>query len=259
MHGQMEVNMAMDREVVTIHTMNTIHRSGQVFYASLPCGPCKKVPDNGHRTNGEEDRQRLVSVLWDCLAATESPFWKRCQSSNRAEYPIRVVHGVLGRPHLLCGEHQGPAVSFSKGGGRVWAALAGDESDIGIDVAGTDEFQGEYPFHRVFHPQELQHASRLADGDLEKTSALLWSVKEAVVKALGCAFHLADPLQITIGPSLEREAEVNAGYTFLVNLSEKALLRFSVYARRQIWVRSFPRGKIWLSIAVINRGASGHE
>ena len=90
----------------------------------------------------------------------ESPLWKRCQSSNRAAFPIQVVRGPLGRPHLLLGEYRGPAISFSEGGGKVWAALCGDESDIGIDVAGTDEFQGEYPFHRVFHPQELQHALR---------------------------------------------------------------------------------------------------
>ena len=149
----------------------------------------------------QEAKHRLVSTLWDHLAAMESPLWKRCQSSNRAAFPIQVVRGPLGRPHLLLGEYRGPAISFSEGGGKVWAALCGDESDIGIDVAGTDEFQREYPFHRVFHPEELQHALRLAGGDLEEASALLWSVKEAVVKALGCAFHLVDPRQITVYPS----------------------------------------------------------
>ena len=99
---------------------------------------------------------------------------------------------MRGRPFLLARAEE-----------KIWAALCGDESDIGIDVAGADEFRREYPFHRVFHPQELQHALRLAGGDLKNASALLWSVKEAVVKALGCAFHLVDPLQITICPSEE--------------------------------------------------------
>jgi len=197
----------------------------------------------------------------------ESPFWKRCQSSNRAAFPIQVVRSLLGRPHLLLGEYRGPAISFSEGGGKVWAALCGDESDIGIDVAGVDEFQREYPFHRVFHAQELQHALPLAGGDLEQASALLWSIKEAVVKALGCAFHLVDPRQITVYPSaggaaggaIAESILEDCGYTFPVGLSGKALVRFPIAARGSLWVHSLPQGKMWLSIALLNQRATGHE
>ena len=100
------------------------------------------------------------------------------------------------------GEVQGPAISFSEGGGNVWAALCGDASDIGIDVAAAEEFQGGYPLHRVFHDQELRHTLRLTRGDLTKAPALLWSIKEAVVKALGCAFHLVAPRQVHVSPSV---------------------------------------------------------
>ena len=213
--------------------------------------PCATEIFKGHRTNGAGDKHRLVSILWDHLAAMESPLWKCFHSSNRAAFPIQVVRGPLGRPHLLLGEYRGPAISFSEGGGKVWAALCGDESDIGIDVAGTDEFQKEYPFHRVFHDQELQHALRLAGGELGSASALLWSIKEAVVKALGCAFHLVDPLQINVYPSVRQWGD--GGYTFPVGLSGKALMRFPIAAGRSIWVRSFPHGKMWLSIALLNR------
>jgi phosphopantetheinyl transferase len=147
------------------------------------------------------------------------------------------------------GEYRGPAISFSEGGGKVWAALCGDESEIGIDVAGPDEFQREYPFHRVFHAQELRQALGLADGNLEKASALLWSIKEAVVKALGCAFHLVDPRQIYVYPSMGEEGI----YTFPVGLSRKAPVRFPLGASRSIWVRSLPQAKMWLSIALLNR------
>src|SRR4030042_3023991 len=139
----------------------------------------------------------------------------------------------------MLGEYWGPAVSFSEGGGKVWAALCGDNSDIGIDVAGPDEFQREYPLHRVFHAQELQYGLSLVAGDLEKASALLWSIKEAVVKALGCAFHLVDPRQITVYPS----AGGDGGYTFPVGLSGKALVRFPIAAGRSLWVRSLPERK----------------
>jgi phosphopantetheinyl transferase (holo-ACP synthase) len=258
MYGLMEVNMEMYRGGVTVQTMNTVHRRGPVFYASLPCRPRNTALNNGHAANEEKGRHHLVSTLWDHLAVMESPLWKRCQSS-RAALQIQVTRGPLGRPHLLLGEYEGPAVSFSECGGNVWAALCGDESDIGIDVAGSDEFRREYPIHRVFHPEELQLALRLADGDLEHASALLWSVKEAVVKALGCAFHLVDPLQITICPSEEGEAEAegNAGYTFQVGLSGKALRRFPNAAHGSLWARAIPQSKLWLSIALLNRRPAG--
>ena len=242
---QMRVNVEKDREEATVHTMNPVHRSGPVFYASLPCDT--KTPE-GHETNGEEARYRLVSILWDHLVAMDSPLWTSCLSSNRAEFPIQVVRDPLGKPHLLLGAHRGPAISFSEGGGKVWAALCGDESDMGIDVAEAAEFRGEYPFHRVFNAQEFQHVLKLAGGDLEKASALLWSVKEAVVKALGCAFHFVDPLQIHVYPSMGGDD----GFTFPVRLSGKALARFPTRAG-PLWVRSFPLVKMWLSIAVLNR------
>ncbi|MGM0668388.1 MAG: 4'-phosphopantetheinyl transferase family protein [Gemmatimonadota bacterium] len=178
----------------------------------------------------------------------DSPLWKCQLSSRRAAIPIQVVHDPLGKPHLLWGEWRGPAISFSEGGGAVWAALCGDVSDIGIDVAETDEFQGDYPVHRVFHAEELQQAVRLAGGDVEKASAMLWSIKEAAVKALGCGFHLVEPRDIRVHPSVEGDGEC----TFPVCLSRKALERLPVGAGRSLWVRSLPQGKVWLSIAFLN-------
>ena len=244
--------MAQDHNEITVHTMSPVHGRGPVFYASMPCA---NETLKGCGTTVAGDKHGLVTTLWDHLVATESRLWKRCQSSTRAAFPVQVVRSLLGRPHLLLGEYRGPAISFSEGGGNVWAALCGDESDIGIDAAGADEFQREYPFHRVFHPQELQHALGLAGGDLEKASALLWSIKEAVVKALGCAFHLVDPRQITVHPS----AGGNGEYTFPVCLSGKALVRFPLAARGSLWVCSLPQGKMWLSIALLSRRPTGRE
>jgi len=253
MYGQTKGSMAMDLVGITVHTMNTVHRREPVFYASIPCWPRNTASNNGNATNEARSRHHLVSTLWDHLATIESPLWKRCESFNRDAIAIQVRRGPLGQPYLLLGGYRGPGISFSEYGGKVWAALCGDASDIGIDVAGTDEFQREYPFHRVFHPEELQLALRLVDGDLENASALLWSVKEAVVKALGCAFHLVDPLQITIYPSEDGETEENAGYTFRVGISGKALRRFPIAAHGCLWVRSLPHRKMWLSIALLNR------
>jgi phosphopantetheinyl transferase len=236
--------LAEDCQDITVHAARFEPRGGPVFYASLPCST---EMFKGRRTNGSGDKHRLVSILWDHLAAMESPLWRR-HSSHRAAFPVHMVRGPLGRPHLLLGEDRGPAVSFSEAGGNLWAALCGDQSDIGIDVAGTDEFPEGYPYHRVFHDGEFQHASGLAGGELANASALLWSIKEAVVKALGCAFHLVDPLQINVYPSVTR---VDGGYDFPVRLARKALMRFPIGAGRSIWVRSLPHGKMWLSITLL--------
>ena len=254
----MSVNTAIDREGVIVHTMDRVHGRGPVFYASLPCvtNVAVTIKDWGMRRT--MDRHRLVSALCDHLAATESNIWKRCQYSGTDAFPIQVLHSRLGRPSLQLGECPGPAISFSEGGGKVWAALCGDESDLGIDVAGTYEFTMGYPFHRVFHPEELEPALRLTSGDLERASALLWSVKEAVVKALGCAFHLVDPLQITVYPSKEA-ARGNECYTFSVGLSGKAVMRFPLASHKNLWVRSIPHGEIWFSIALWNRRPAVHE
>jgi phosphopantetheinyl transferase (holo-ACP synthase) len=239
------VDVAKDDREITVQTMSHLHQRGPVFYASQP----HALPLERGTNGGGGGRHRLVSILWDHWVAMESPLGKCCHSSTRDALPIQVVNDPLGKPHLLLGKHRGPAVSFSEGGGKVWAALCGDESDIGIDVAGTDEFRGEYPFHRVFHTQELQHASMVAGGDVAEVSALLWSIKEAVVKALGCGFHLVDPREIHVYPSTEGEC----GYTFPVSLSGKALMRFPIGTGRSLWVRSLPQGKMWLSIALLNR------
>ena len=248
----MRADVIKDCQEITVKAVRFPHQKGTVFYA---CSPYDTETISGHRASRTADKIHLVSILREHLVGMKGSPRTDCRFSNRADLPIQVVYDPLGRPQLLLGEYEGPAISFSEGGGKVWAALCGDESDIGIDVAGTDEFHREYPFHRVFHPQELHHALRLAGGDLGKASALLWSVKEAVVKALGCAFHLVDPRQITVYPS----AGGDGGYTFPVCLSGKALVRFPMMASRYILVRSLPERKTWLSIAFLSRRPAGHE
>ncbi len=240
--------MGVDRQDITVHAASFEHWGGPVFYASVPCST---DIFKGRRASGSGVRHRLVSLLWDHLVEMGSPHWIERPSSHSAAFPIQIVRGPLGRPHLLLGEHRGPAVSFSEGRGSLWAALCGDRSDIGIDVAGADEFQKGYPFHRVFREREIQHALELTGGEWGSASALLWSIKEAVVKALGCGFHLVDPVQINIDPSVVVGAE-EGGYTFPVRLSRKALMRFPSGADRTLWVRSLPQEKAWLSITFLN-------
>ncbi len=243
--GKRGVDVATAYQGITVYTAIFAHRVRPVFYAALPG---YGETGNGCKANRAADQNRLAALLWDHVAAMENPHWQCRLLGDRAALPIRVAHGPLGRPHLLRGEVRGPAISFSEGGGNVWAALCGDASDIGIDVASAEEFQGGYPLHRVFHDQELRHTLRLTRGDLTKALALLWSIKEAVVKALGCAFHLVAPRQVHISPSVGG----GRGYEFPVSLSGKALARYPLCAGGSIRVRSFPREGVWLSIALLN-------
>jgi phosphopantetheinyl transferase len=240
----MGADVMTDGQEITVKVVSFPHQRGTVLYA---CSPSETIA--GHRASQTADKIHLVSILREHLVGMEGSPWTDCRFSDRADLPIQVVHDPLGRPQLLLGECEGPAISFSEGGGKMWAALCGDTKDIGIDAAGTDEFPKEYPFHRVFHSQELQLALRLTSGDLNKASALLWSVKEAAVKALGCAFHLVDPRQIRVYPSA---AEKDDWHIFEACLSEKALVRFPMMANRCLWVRSIFREKMWLSIALLN-------
>ncbi|MFA5906315.1 MAG: 4'-phosphopantetheinyl transferase superfamily protein [Desulfobacula sp.] len=246
--------MVKDSQKLAVQTVNFLHGKGPVFYASLPSGPLAG------------QKHHLISRLWDHLPAVKNPLWMWPHVNQdtfpiRADEFIRVIRGPLGRPQLLLGEHQGPAISFCESGQNVWAALCGDACDIGIDVAESHEFQGKYPFYRVFHPQELSHALKLVSEDLKKAAALLWSIKEAVAKALGCAFHLVSPRQMIVYPSTgeavggatEIVAKENRAYDFSVELSGKAAKRFPMVSGRSLRVRSFSHGKMWLSIALLNR------
>jgi len=231
-----------DCQEITVKAVRFPCQSGTVFYA---CSPCDTETIADHRARRTADQIHLASTLLEHLAGMDGSSGR---FSNRADGPIQIVHDSLGRPQLLLGECEGPAISFSEGGGKLWAALCEDALDVGIDAAGTEEFSKEYPLHRVFHAQELDYSLRLAGGDWKKASALLWSIKEAAVKAMGCAFHRVDPRHICVDPAA---AETDGGFLFTVRLSGKALMRFPMQADR-LWIHSLFHETMWLSIALLN-------
>jgi phosphopantetheinyl transferase len=242
-----------DRQEVIVQAVRLAPCWGVVLYTSAPGNSTSSFRG---ATSRMETRHRLVTTLWEHLQAMDTLSWKRSHFSDRTTRSIQIVHDPLGRPYLLLEEHRGPAISFSTAGENVWAALCGDQSDIGIDVAESAEFQEGYPMHRVFHAPELHQALELAGGDLAKAAALLWSIKEAVAKALGCAFYLVDPRDIHVYPSAVEEGgplrHAQGGSTFFVRLTGKALVRFPMADRRPIAVRSLHQAESWLSIAAVN-------
>jgi phosphopantetheinyl transferase (holo-ACP synthase) len=256
--------MAKDIQELTVQTVNFSYGKGPVFCASLPCGPGADQRPAVPGTKGPDPKHYLICRLWDHLATVRHSLWMHKTYDSQDAFPIqavKLIRGPLGRPRLQVGDHPGPAVSFCESGKNVWAALCEDDCDIGIDVAQRHEFDGKYPFYRVFHPRELMHALALSGHDVKNGAALLWSIKEAVAKALGCGFHLVAPLQMIVGPSTGGAAgeatggtaEENGVYDFPVALSKKAAMRFPMAKNRSLQVRSFSRGKMWLSIALLHR------
>ena len=148
---------------------------------------------------------------------------------------LTLHKSALGRPAVLLGEEGGPSLSFSRGKGWLWAAM-GDQGSVGIDVAYPQEFADGYPFARAFRPEELEWAEAFCH-DTARGAALVWSAKEAAVKATGTGFNLIDPLEVRVGTP----RFIDHGMVF------------DVSADRPIAAWSGPEDEGWLSVALVER------
>jgi len=139
----------------------------------------------------------------------------------------------LGAPILFLQDRQGPSLSFSHDQDKLWAAMCSG-GRVGIDVAYPQEFDGDYPFARVFGPEELDRAKSICPNDAARGAALVWSVKEASVKAIGTGFNRLDPVEVRVGTPLRRDQ----GFLF------------EVMADRPVAAWAQTEGRGWLSLAL---------
>jgi hypothetical protein len=160
----------------------------QVFSGLGPCDPVIYASDLA----GTGAKERLVRRLLARL-----PGQKTVGAGQSAPGPVSLELTALGQPRLfLCGQ-PGPAVSFSQAAGRIYAALT-CTGQVGVDAALPAEFEAGYPMARAFRPAELDWARPLCGGNTAGAAALLWTLKEAAVKALGVGFHFLDPLAVEV-------------------------------------------------------------
>jgi len=239
---------------------------GPVFYASLPrdTEPSRDMDErrrSQHRWSpfcgspcGDCSRRgKEADLLWtDFLGIL---FSSNCSRRDRRRTDLRSRFRWsatrLASP-ISVGYTSGAAISFSECGGRVWAAFVG-MSPMWHRCAEAVEFR-ENTLSRVFNEQELQHALALAHGDLEKASAQLWSVKEAVVKA-------SDALSTLWIRCKSMSIHLQRGTTVIPfrGLIREICGAFPNRCRPVLMVRSFPQAKMWLSIAVLNRHIDGRS
>jgi phosphopantetheinyl transferase len=159
---------------------------------------------------------------------------------------VELSEGFLGKPELFVDGQRGPSASFSYAIGSTWAAVCPSGASIGIDVSDPEEFAGNYPFRRVFHAGEFRLASVAAGTNRLAAAALLWSAKEAVVKALGCGFHLVAPLDVRVSSISSSPGITRA----CVDFSETTKIRFHALHHATVRVASFRESKGWVSTAL---------
>jgi phosphopantetheinyl transferase len=166
-------------------------------------------------------------MLLQALARLD-PRWR----PSYAENMLTLHKSTQGRPYLRLGDQPGPSLSFSHGKKRLWAAMS-SKGRVGIDVAYPEEFAADYPFARAFRPEELDSARTICHNDTARGAALIWSAKEASVKAIGAGFNRFDPLDVRVGTPISREQGI--GFEVLVDRPITA------------WARTEGRG--WFCVA----------
>jgi phosphopantetheinyl transferase len=173
----------------------------------------------------------LALALLRALGQIESR-WRLSYAGNA----LTLQRSTLGQPCLLLGDRKGPSISFSQGNGRIWGAMA-NMGCVGIDIAYSDEFADNYPLARAFRQSELDCVKPIFHNDIARGAALLWSAKEAAVKATGAGFNRFDPLEVKVNPL----PPTTGGMCFKV-LADRPIA---------VWSRAEQEG--WLSIALVLR------
>jgi len=150
------------------------------------------------RTRQQRLRARLL-LVGELIRASSFGRDVSDSSFHRLHEGLEITSDDFGAPHLVVKGTEAPGISFSYSETTIWAALCGTDCRCGIDAARSDEFGDDYPYHRAFCSGEIENLLPVTNGNTTEAAALIWSAKEAAVKALGCAFHLIDPLQVQVG------------------------------------------------------------
>ena len=213
---------------------------------------CSYIRDAGHRidpSNRQRMKLRLIRNLLRFAGTSQEPVFQAPGATSE----IRLNSNALGRPGLCVDGHEGPSVSFSHTADVTWGALCRAGGTVGIDVASGDEFPNNYPFHRAFHDEEFSKALKITDGNISEAAALLWTAKEAVVKCIGTAFHLIDPLELHIVASARSSEKCH----YTVCFDDKVFERLPGLHESSIGVLTLMKEGLGVSVAImVKNGAA---
>ena len=225
------------------HPGNAVQAAGVVL-AAVPLPPFASAVKQDFAQNRERARMSLMDLLFRHFS----------QSASRAFPPeIRLAHDLWGKPFLLGPSPFLPAISFSYAPDCLWGALGHPGVHLGLDVAEAAEFPPSYPVHRLGKAEEWREMAGLAPGGPGEAAALLWSAKEAAVKALGCGYHGIGPRQIDLLPQPGGLEPL----LFLAHLDSSAKPRFSPLAEVKVSVAVYRRKRFWLALGVASQALTG--
>ncbi len=151
---------------------------------------------------------------------------------------IRLSRNRLGKPLLILDDDKHLGFSCSYLGDKIWVAVADSNIPVGVDAAAPNEFMNNYPFEHAFSKNECERIR--SNTDQIGYAARLWSMKEAIVKAMGTGFHCLNPSEIDIDPELAT-LHIKPGKSYSEGLN---ILNFQVSS----W--SIPEG--WISLVGAN-------
>jgi phosphopantetheinyl transferase (holo-ACP synthase) len=203
---------------------------------------------NGHRTARHDKKPILVCELWRRYRFPQGNNSKLGELTST--HNIELVSDDFGKPVLLVNGQVGPAVSFSYSGTRLWASLGLQSEYLGLDAALPSDFGLDYPFHRVFGDEEYRRCLELTGSCPSEAAALLWSAKEAAVKAAGSGFRLFGPLDVEVYPN----PESSSGLEFSGQIPKAGRVNAKIANKGQIVIKSFKNRTEWISIAVVATG-----
>ena len=189
-----------------------------------------------------ETKAMLAGALWKALGPGAHHVTQGAQRAG-----AQIVSGGLGRPLLAVRGSRLTNVSFAYSDADLWAVMCCPMWSCGIDVAWPQEFGADYPYHRVFSREELSDTVKIMGCDRGEAAALLWTAKEAVVKAGGCGFHLVDPRDVRVAVIHGRETvcELQACITNRRGAppARSNEIRATVHSARS--------GRYWVSVVMI--------
>lgn len=232
-------------------TGSAFEETGEIFswFPDWPllCGCLRLREGSVGSTARQEAKELLATALWRKLDGL----------ADEGRRPLftagDVTTGGLGRPLLVVAGRRIANVSFSYGNGEAWAVVCRPSRSCGIDVAGRKEFGSEYPYQRVFSSAELSSGSEMTCGEPEETAALLWSAKEAVVKAFGWGFHFLEPIDVSLEPTVRR----GTGCEMRARLTGRWRSTFSRFGDVHACVRTVRVRDCWVSVAMIESELTG--
>lgn len=224
-----------------------------VRMVSLTCGPVRycQVGCPGGFPKGKIRRhleQRLVARLYrDWTGPVEAQIRREVPSQANGLFG-RLYNDQWGRPRFCTEGGTELSVSFTFVDEWAWGALCPKPNMVGIDAALSTEFGEDYPFGRAFHLRELDTCIQLCGGNPAEAAATIWSVKEAVVKALGCGFRLLDPLDLEAWPTQAADECLR----FWVHFSDRAVQEYPAIASSPVAVANIERSGSRLSFAAVD-------